>query len=95
MYLPYNGQIFEGFDMIENDISEAIDGDEIHFRFQSKLKKFSISFVSSIILDCLERLSEFQKDEEHAVDIKEGVDYFPVIQGTSGSSAILFKPEEQ
>ena len=51
-YEPYNGKIYEGFQMLKNDISEAINGDEIHFRFQSKLKKFSISFVSSIIFDC-------------------------------------------
>ena len=93
MYLPYNGQIFEGFDMIENDISEAIDGDEIHFRFQSKLKKFSISFVSSIILDCF--YLEFQKHEEFAFDIQEDINYFPFVQGNSNSSATLFKPEER
>ena len=97
IYEPYGGKILEGKTMVKKIIS-AKNGDEIHFRFQPKLKKFSISFVSSIILDCFIEFRiylEFQKDEEHAVDIKEGVDYFPVIQGhTPGSSATLFKPEQ-
>ena len=38
---------------------------------------------------------EFQGDEELSFDIKEDVDYFPVIQGANGSSATLFKAQEQ
>ena len=37
---------------------------------------------------------EFKKDEEFTFDIQEDIDYFPVIQGLSNSSATLFKPEE-
>jgi hypothetical protein len=76
---PCDGMIFTGQTKIRANIIKAKKGDEIHFRFQPKLKKFTISF----------------KDEVHDVDIKEDVDYFPVIQGTiSGASATLFKPQE-
>ena len=35
-------------------------------------------------------------DEEHLLDIKENVDYFPVVQGYGpDASATLFKPQEQ
>ena len=34
---------------IESNIGMADIGDEIHFKFQSTLKKFSFSFVRSII----------------------------------------------
>ena len=81
MYEPYGGDILQGSEVVNSDITVAENGDEVHFRFLPKLKKFSISLVSSIILDCF--YLEFQKDEEHAVDIKEGMDYFPVIQGTN------------
>ena len=37
---------------------------------------------------------KFQKDKEYALDIKEDIDYFPVIQGGLGASASLFKPQE-
>jgi hypothetical protein len=78
-YAPHVGKIRKGNTVIRRNIIKAKKGDEIHFRFQPKLKKFTISF----------------KDEVHDVDIKEDVDYFPVIQGTiSGASATLFKPQE-
>ena len=37
---------------------------------------------------------EFQKDKELAVDIKEDIDYFPVMEGGDGASATLFKPQD-
>jgi len=37
---------------------------------------------------------EFQKDKEVAVDIKENIDYFPVMQGGIDASATLFKPQD-
>ena len=52
MYEPYGGDILQGSEVVNNDITVAENGDEVHFRFQPKLKKFSISLVSSTILDC-------------------------------------------
>ena len=37
---------------------------------------------------------EFQKDKELAVDIKEDIDYFPVMEGKIGTTAIFFKPQD-
>ena len=52
MYFPYSGDIYIEKDLFQETIFVAESGDAIHFRFQPKLKKFTISFVSSIILDC-------------------------------------------
>ena len=52
IYFPFDGEIYTGTNLFQTNIIEAVSGDAIHFRFQPKLKKFSISFVSSIILDC-------------------------------------------
>ena len=94
LYFPYTGEIYTENELFQDDIIKAKNGDEVHFRFQPKIKKFSISFVSSMILDCFYR--EFQKDEEHLINIKEDVDYFPVVQGYGPDvSATLFKPQEQ
>ena len=52
IYHPYNGNIFKNMTTkIHQKTNEAENGDEIHFRFQPKLKKFSISFVCSIIFN--------------------------------------------
>ena len=49
-------------------------------------------FISTlIILSCLYYF-EFQGDKEYDFDIKEDIDYFPVIQGDKGTSATLTKP---
>ena len=49
---PYNGCIFEDKTTdVYQSMTEAENGDEIHFRFQPKLKKFSISFVCDIIIN--------------------------------------------
>ena len=47
IFYPFHGSIRKGkiHREIHKDITKAKNGDEIHFRFQSKLKKFSISFV--------------------------------------------------
>ena len=55
MFYPFHGVIRNGQTQIISIIA-AKEGEEIHFRFQPKSKKFTISFVSSImeqlILDC-------------------------------------------
>ena len=48
LYHPYFSQINKGKTNVKLDFKRAKPGDEIHFRFQPKSKKFSISFVSSI-----------------------------------------------
>ena len=42
------GSIQTGKEVLHEDIMIGTEGDEIHCRFQPKLKKFLISFVSSI-----------------------------------------------
>ena len=68
------GDIFDG--KIESKLVNAKPGDVIHFRFQPKSMKFSIS------------LSKFR----YVADIKADVNYYPAIQGHSGSSAYLIEP---
>lgn len=87
------GTIRKGKMALHEDIMIATKGDEIHCRFQPKLKKFLITFVSSIRFTLL--YLNFQKDQEYSMDIKEDLDYFPVIQGFSilQSAASLFKPD--
>ena len=46
LYFPQSGKIYKGTNSIQGDIIAAKHEDEIHFRFQPKLKKFSISIVS-------------------------------------------------
>ena len=47
---PYNEKIYNGMGKyFPSNITNLKPGDEIHFRFQPKLKKFIISFVRSII----------------------------------------------
>ena len=55
LYFPYTGEIYTENELFQDDIIKAKNGDEVHFRFQPKIKKFSISFVSSMILDCFYR----------------------------------------
>ena len=94
VYYPQGGYI-QGNNLYQTYKSRnATSGDEIHFRFQPKLKKFFISFVSQLFWHFSFLNLEFQKDEEQAVDIKEGIDYFPVMEGGIGDSATLFKPQE-
>lgn len=45
IFYPYGGLVMQETTKIESNITDANNGDEIHFRFQPKLKKFSISFV--------------------------------------------------
>ena len=52
IYEPKYGYIHKGSTVIQEDIIGAKIGDEVHFRFRPKLKKFSISFVSSIVFYC-------------------------------------------
>ena len=56
VFYPFHGIIRKGQTAIQKNIIAAKEGDEINFRFQPKSKKFTISFVSSImeqlILDC-------------------------------------------
>ena len=47
---PYSGLVMQEKTTIQSNIINADNGDEIHFRFQPKLKKFSISFVCSSII---------------------------------------------
>ena len=51
-YAPLGGYVWKANTVIEHKFIKADSGDEVHFRFQPKLKKFSISFVSSILHDC-------------------------------------------
>ena len=46
IYFPHDGEIYTGNKLFQENIIIAKNGDEVHFRFQPKLKKFSISFVS-------------------------------------------------
>ena len=46
IYFPHDGEIYTGNELFQENIIIAKNGDEVHFRFQPKLKKFSISFVS-------------------------------------------------
>jgi len=74
------GKIFKGKTVIKEGIDAPFLNDkrefEIRCRFQPKLKKFSFLFG----------------DEEYDCDIKEDIDYFPVIQGYEDASAALIKP---
>ena len=92
IYDASDGYIRKGMMALHGGIMIATEGDEIHCRFQPKLKKFLITFVSSIRFTLL--YLNFQKDQEYSMDIKEDLDYFPVIQGFSiPSAASLFKPD--
>ena len=53
MFLPFHGSIYKRLTKIQQNITKAKNGDEIHFRFQPKLRMFSISFVSKIIVSCV------------------------------------------
>ena len=44
----FDGKIFKGSTVIQKNNIKPQCGDVIHFRFQPKLKKFAILFVSSI-----------------------------------------------
>ena len=46
LYSPYYENIYKGKNIVRNNIIKAKTGDELHFRFQPKLKKFRISIVS-------------------------------------------------
>ena len=47
---PYDEKIYNGMGKnFPSNITNVKPGDEIHFRFEPKLKKFTISFVRSII----------------------------------------------
>ena len=51
LFAPFNSKIYKGLSQtLPSNITNAKSGDEIHFRFQPKLKKFSISLVRLIIL---------------------------------------------
>jgi len=78
-YSPKGRAMYRGTKMIRKNIIQANSGDEIHFKCQPKLKKFTVSI----------------KDEVHDVDIQDDEHYFPFIQGNgSGASAILFQPQD-
>ena len=95
MFFPYVGNIWSENKISYRGLTRTKSGAECHFKFQPKMKKIVITFVSSIISTFyLDINKEFQKDKEYALDIKEDVDYFPVIQGTVGGSATLFKPQD-
>ena len=95
MIHPYAGSIWAGNRISHGGLTVTRSGAECHFKFQPKMKKLVITFVSSISSTFyLDINKEFQKDKEYALDIKEDVDYFPVIQGTVGGSATLFKPQD-
>ena len=53
IFFPFQGSIYKGWEIIQQNITRATKGDEIHFRFQPKLKKLSISFVCSIYVNSL------------------------------------------
>ena len=53
IYTPYAGKIHKERNKIRIDTLTAGIHEEIHFRFQSKLKKFSFSIVCKIIILCL------------------------------------------
>ena len=53
LYYPASGNIYIGGNLIHEGIIHAQYGDEVHFRFQPMLKKFSISFVSVLVFYCV------------------------------------------
>ena len=92
IFSPFNRSVRQGQTILAENTTKAKTGDEIHFQFQPKLKMFSILFVSLIIVSYLYIV--FQADEDCFCDIKEGIDYFPVIAGVySETSATLFKAQ--
>ena len=48
IYYPFAGLIRRGSALIQQISTYSKSGDEIHFRFQPKMKKFVISFVSQL-----------------------------------------------
>ena len=44
-YSPYDGRICKGGAILQNCFAKVKSGDEMHLRFQPKLKKFSVSVV--------------------------------------------------
>ena len=49
VYYPYSGSIRKGQILVQTlPTTNVTPGDEIHFRFQPKMKKFLISFVSQL-----------------------------------------------
>ena len=49
VYYPFFGKIRKGEDLVQTYTTRNVtSGDEIHFRFQPKLKKFLIKFVSQL-----------------------------------------------
>ena len=49
IFYPYMSKICKGTKESPSNITNVKSGDEIHFRFQPKFKKFSVSLVSFII----------------------------------------------
>ena len=96
IFYPCYGNIWAGKTLVHEAICMTNFGAEYHFKFQPKMKKLFILVVSTIILTFLylNINKKFQKDKEYAVDIKEDIDYFPVIQGAADASATLFKPQD-
>ena len=63
LFCPLNRKIYKGSSRT-NKLSDTItctakNGDEIHFRFQPKLKKFSISLVSYVQLFSVDNYNTF------------------------------------
>ena len=48
-YAPLDRYVWKADTVITHNFIKAKSGDEVHFTFQPKLQKFSISFVSSIL----------------------------------------------
>ena len=48
VFYPFSGNIWRGTTHIQQVNTYLKSGDEIHFRFQPKIKKFLISFVSQL-----------------------------------------------
>ena len=48
-FYPFSGNIWRGTTHIQQVNRYLKSGDEIHFRFQPKMKKFLISFVSQLL----------------------------------------------
>lgn len=65
------------------------------FQISTKIKEV-FNFICKLNDFWLFFYLEFKKDEEHLINIKDDVDYFPVIQGQErDAAASLFKPQEQ
>ena len=60
-------------------------------QISTKAEEVFVFISTLIILSCLYYF-EFKRNKEYDFDIKEDVDYFPVIQGSTDTSATLTKP---